>query len=45
MLEFDPQVSFDVGLKEMWDWAQEVGVRWSTTPQLEHRRHLPGFWK
>jgi UDP-glucose 4-epimerase len=45
LLGFNPLTPFDVGLKEMWDWAQEVGVRWSATPRLEHDRQLPSFWR
>jgi hypothetical protein len=33
------------GLRLMTEWAEEAGVRWSTTPKLELRNNLPPFWE
>jgi len=45
MLGFSPSVSFDVGLAGMADWARSVGVKRSSTPELELVRGLPVFWQ
>jgi UDP-glucose 4-epimerase len=44
LLGFAPQVGLDEGLERMWEWVRENGVRWSTTPVLEHEVDLPAFW-
>lgn len=44
-LGFEPQVSLDEGLGWMKAWAETEGVRWSTTPDLEIRLGLPGYWR
>ena len=44
-LGFEPKIPLITGLGWMAAWAEEAGVRWSQTPEIELRRNLPVFWE